>query len=84
MLWRPRPDPRRRRAFGEVLVNGVEITPELIAQEIRTPSTRRGDCLGRSARALAVRELLVQKRAARAFSRPELDEGGPNRVARTL
>lgn len=49
-------------AFGDVLVNGVEITPEAIAQEIQHhPAPDPQTAWVEAARALAVRELLVQE-----------------------
>ena len=48
--------------FGEVRVNGVEITPEAIAEEIQHhPAPDAETAWVEAARALAVRELLVQE-----------------------
>lgn len=49
-------------SFGEVIVNGVEIEPEAIAQEIQHhPAPDAETAWVEAARALAVRELLVQE-----------------------
>jgi peptidyl-prolyl cis-trans isomerase C len=51
-------------SFGEVRVNGVEITPEEIAQEIQHhPAPDAETAWIEAARALAVRELLLQEAA---------------------
>ncbi len=65
-------------SFGEVLVNGIEIEPEAIAREIQhhpapDPETAWRD----AARALAVRELLLQEARRRGIEAdPEADEDG--------
>lgn len=64
--------------FGEVFINGVEITPEAIAQEIQHhPAPDAETAWVEAARALAVRELLLQE-AERLGLRPspEEDEAG--------
>jgi peptidyl-prolyl cis-trans isomerase C len=49
-------------SFGEVRVNGVEVTPEAIAQEIQHhPAPDAETAWIEAARALAVRELLLQE-----------------------
>ncbi len=64
--------------FGEVRVNGVEITPEAIAQEIQYhPAPDAETAWTEAARALAVRELLLQEaRRLQIEHEPEQDEGG--------
>jgi peptidyl-prolyl cis-trans isomerase C len=65
-------------SFGEVIVNGVEITPEAISQEIQHhPAPDAETAWVEAARALAVRELLLQE-ARRIGLDPELeaDEAG--------
>jgi len=64
--------------FGEVRVNGVEITPEAIAQEIQHhPAPDAETAWADAARALAVRELLLQEARREGFSvEPEQDEAG--------
>jgi peptidyl-prolyl cis-trans isomerase C len=58
-------------SFGEVRVNGVEITPEAIAQEIQHhPAPDAETAWVEAARALAVRELLLQE-ASRIGLAPE-------------
>lgn len=59
--------------FGEVFVNGVEITAETIAQEIQHhPAPDAETAWTEAARALAVRELLLQE-AARLGIAPQYD-----------
>lgn len=64
--------------FGEVRVNGVEITPEAIAQEIQYhPAPDAETAWTEAARALAVKELLLQEaRRLGIEGAPEQDEGG--------
>lgn len=64
--------------FGEVRVNGVEITPEAIAQEIQHhPAPDAETAWVDAARALAVRELLLQEAQRRALDpETEADEAG--------
>lgn len=64
--------------FGEVRVNGVEIMPEAIAQEIQHhPAPDAETAWTEAARALAVKELLLQEaRRLGLKSDPELDEAG--------
>lgn len=64
--------------FGEVRVNGVEITPEAIAQEIQYhPAPDAETAWTDAARALAVKELLLQEaRRLGIEAAPEQDEGG--------
>lgn len=51
-------------SFGEVVVNGVEIDPEAIAREIQHhPAPDAETAWAEAARALAVRELLLQEAA---------------------
>lgn len=65
-------------SFGEVRVNGVEIPPEAIAQEIQHhPAPSPADAWREAARALAVRELLLQEaRRLDIEAEPEGDESG--------
>lgn len=65
-------------SFGEVRVNGVEIPPEAIAQEIQHhPAPDAETAWVEAARALAVRELLLQEaRRAGVEAEPEQDEAG--------
>ena len=65
-------------SFGEVFVNGVEITPEAIAQEIQHhPAPDAETAWMEAARALAVRELLLQEaRRLGLEPEPETDEAG--------
>ena len=65
-------------SFGEVRVNGVEITPEAIAQEIQHhPAPSPEEAWREAARALAVRELLLQEaRRMEIDAEPEGDETG--------
>lgn len=64
--------------FGEVRVNGVEITPEAIAQEIQHhPAPDAETAWIEAARALAVRELLLQEaRRLGLEAEAEADEAG--------
>ena len=64
--------------FGEVSVNGVEIEPEAIAQEIQHhPAPDAETAWVEAARALAVRELLLQEaRRLGMEPEPETDEAG--------
>lgn len=64
--------------FGEVRVNGVEITPEAIAQEIQHhPAPDAETAWIEAARALAVRELLLQEARRLGISgEPLADEAG--------
>ncbi|MDT7527774.1 peptidylprolyl isomerase [Sphingopyxis sp. SE2] len=65
-------------SFGEVSVNGVEISPEAIAQEIQHhPAASPKEAWREAARALAVRELLLQEaRRLELEAEPEEDEAG--------
>jgi peptidyl-prolyl cis-trans isomerase C len=74
----PEPDIPPPPTFGEVRVNGVEIAPEAIAQEIQHhPAPDAETAWTEAARALAVRELLLQEaRRAGLEAGPELDAGG--------
>lgn len=65
-------------SFGEVRVNGVEITPEAIAEEIQHhPAPDAETAWVEAARALAVRELLLQEaRRLGIEAEPETDEAG--------
>src|SRR3546814_2298223 len=65
-------------SFGEVRVNGVEITPEAIAEEIQHhPAPDAETAWIEAARALAVRELLLQEASRLGFSADaERDEAG--------
>ena len=64
--------------FGEVRVNGVEITPEAIAQEIQHhPAPDAETAWQEAARALVVRELLLQEaRRLCLEAESERDEAG--------
>jgi peptidyl-prolyl cis-trans isomerase C len=64
--------------FGEVKVNGVEIPPEAIAQEIQHhPAPDAETAWVEAARALAVRELLLQEaRRIGLAGQPVTDEAG--------
>ena len=77
--------------FGEVRVNGVEISPEAIAQEIQYhPAPDAETAWTEAARALVVKELLLQEaRRLGIEGTPEQDEGGraeedEDAVVRTL
>lgn len=65
-------------SFGEVRVNGVEIPPEAIAEEIQHhPAPDAETAWIEAARALAVRELLMQEAARKGLSpSPEYDDKG--------
>lgn len=65
-------------SFGEVLINGVEITPEAIAEEIQHhPAPDAESAWIEAARALAVRELLLQEAHRRNIAaEPLADEAG--------
>ncbi len=65
-------------SFGEVIVNGVEILPEAIAQEIQHhPAPDAETAWVEAARALAVRELLLQEAVRLGLDpEPEADEAG--------
>lgn len=65
-------------SFGEVRVNGVEITPEAIAQEIQHhPAPDAETAWTEAARALAVQELLLQEaRRLGIKAEPDCDEAG--------
>lgn len=71
----PSPEPE---SFGEVIVNGVEIPPDAIAREIQHhPAASPAEAWKEAARALAVRELLLQEaRRVDLEAVPEEDEGG--------
>lgn len=71
----PRPAPP---SFGAVRVNGVEIEPEAIAEEIQHHPAPTGEAAWQAAaRALAVRELLLQEaRRLGVAGSPEHDEAG--------
>lgn len=80
------PDQRLRTAppsFGTVLVNGVEIAPEAIAQEMQHHPAPDGEAAWmEAARALAVRELLLQEaRRLGLDGDPEEDESGRRETA---
>ena len=64
--------------FSEVFVNGVEITPEAIAEEIQHhPAPDAETAWVEAARALAVRELLLQEgRRLGLDPQPDADESG--------
>ncbi len=64
--------------FGEVRVNGIEISPEAIAQEIQHhPAPDAETAWVEAARALAVRELLLQEaRRLEVEAEPMADESG--------
>ena len=68
--------------FGEVRVNGVEITPEAIAEEIQHhPAPDAETAWIEAARALAVRELLLQEARRRGVSAdPAIDDAGRTEV----
>lgn len=77
----PSPDSRLRPAppsFGTVLVNGVEIEPEEIAQEIQHHPASDGETAWKeAARALVLRELLLQEaHRLHIEPEPEQDEQG--------
>jgi peptidyl-prolyl cis-trans isomerase C len=74
----PEPDLPPPPSFGEVRVNGVEITPEAIAQEIQHhPAPDAETAWIEAARALAVRELLLQEaRRLGIKAEPDNDEAG--------
>lgn len=65
-------------SFGEVRVNGVEIEPEAIAREIQHhPAPDAETAWVEAARALAVRELLLQEAQRLGIeAEPEADEAG--------
>jgi peptidyl-prolyl cis-trans isomerase C len=65
-------------SFGEVRINGVEIPPEAIAHEIQHhPAPDAESAWIEAARALAVRELLLQEaRRLGIAADPEADEAG--------
>jgi peptidyl-prolyl cis-trans isomerase C len=65
-------------SFGEVRVNGVEIDPDQIAREIQHHPAPDADTAWReAARALAIRELLLQEaRRLGIEAEPEADEAG--------
>jgi peptidyl-prolyl cis-trans isomerase C len=65
-------------SFGDVRVNGVEIEPEAIAREIQHhPAPDAETAWVEAARALAVRELLLQEaRRLGIEAEPEADEAG--------
>jgi peptidyl-prolyl cis-trans isomerase C len=65
-------------SFGEVRVNGVEIDPEAIAREIQHhPAPDAETAWIEAARALAVRELLLQEAGRLGLEgEPEADEAG--------
>ena len=65
-------------SFGEVRVNGVEITPEAIAEEIQHhPAPDAETAWVEAARALAVRELLLQEARRKGIgAQPLADDEG--------
>lgn len=66
--------------FGEVRVNGVEITPEAIAREIQHhPAPDAKTAWAGAARALAVRELLLQEARSLAVE-ADLEEDDSGRI----
>jgi peptidyl-prolyl cis-trans isomerase C len=69
------PDPG---SFGEVRVNGIEIPPDAIAREIQHhPASSPEEAWKEAARALAVRELLLQEaRRLELEADPDEDEAG--------
>ncbi|MCL6730248.1 peptidylprolyl isomerase [Sphingomonas hankyongi] len=69
--------------FGEVRINGVEISPEAIAEEIQHhPAPDAETAWIEAARALAVRELLLQEARRMGLSaEPSADEAGRSEVA---
>lgn len=78
----PSADPRLQPAppsFGAVIVNGVEIAPEAIAQEIQHHPAADGETAWtEAARALALRELLLQE-ARRLGVEPGIEEDDDGR-----
>lgn len=68
--------------FGEVWVNGIEIPPEEIAQEIQHhPAPDAETAWVEAARALAVRELLLQQARRLGFAaEPSTDEAGRTEI----
>ncbi len=74
----PEPTAIEPPGFGEVFVNGVEIEPEAIAREIQHhPAPDPETAWREAARALAVRELLLQEARRRGLAPdPESDESG--------
>lgn len=68
--------------FGEVRINGVEIPPEAIAQEIQHhPAPDAETAWVEAARALAVRELLLQEaRRLGVVAEPGTDEVGRSEI----
>jgi peptidyl-prolyl cis-trans isomerase C len=74
------PEPRMPPppSFGEVRVNGVEIEPDAIAEEIQHhPAPDAETAWTEAARALAIRELLLQEARRRGLeAEPESDEAG--------
>lgn len=70
-------------SFGEVRVNGIEIAPEAIAQEIQHhPAPDAETAWIEAARALVVRELLLQEaRRQKLAPAPEKDEAGRTETA---
>ena len=68
--------------FGEVRINGVEISPEAIAQEIQHhPAPDAETAWVEAARALAVRELLLQEaRRLGVEAEPGTDESGRSEI----
>ena len=74
------PAPRRPPppAFAEVRVNGVVIDPDAIAREIQHhPAPDADTAWSAAARALAIRELLLQEARRRGIAaEPEADEAG--------
>lgn len=68
--------------FGEVWVNDVEITPEAIAEEIQHhPAPDAETAWTEAARALAVRELLLQEaRRMGLAAQPAADEAGRTEI----
>lgn len=82
----PAPDPRLKPAppsFGAVSVNGVEIEPDAIAREIQHHPAADGETAWQgAARALALRELLLQEAERLAIrATPEEDEAGRSETA---
>jgi peptidyl-prolyl cis-trans isomerase C len=69
-------------SFGEVRINGVEIPPEAIAQEIQHhPAPDAETAWVEAARALAVRELLIQEaRRLGVSAEPRTDEIGRSEI----
>ncbi|MFA7667902.1 MAG: peptidylprolyl isomerase [Burkholderiaceae bacterium] len=82
----PEPKVSRDPQWPRIRVNGVEVSPQAIAQELQYhPANSRDEAAHRAARALVVRELLQQRIAALGLVMPpDAGESGEEAATRRL